>query len=274
MLAQCGRSRPIPLSSKRPSISANAAAAHTTAVVLAAGLGSRLQTVHAQRPKGFVEIGGTPIIARSVRALWTAGVRDFVFVVGWQAEAYRAWCHAEFPAAVCVDNAAFASTGSLSSLVIGAAAAPGRDLVVVESDLLYEQRALEALFAAPSSDTILISGFTQSRDEVWVYERAPGVLAQLSKGPPAERQPVGELVGLSRFSARLVAGLARAAQSLPAAAHYEDGLNALAATHPVSLLRIADLAWCEIDDPQHLERARNLVWPRVQRADAHVSPVS
>lgn len=265
--------RRLPLS-RGPSSIRGEAAASTTAVVLAAGLGSRLQAVHAQRPKGFVEIGGAPIIARSVRALQAAGVRDFVFVVGWRAEEYRAWCRAECPAATCVDNAAFATTGSLSSLLIGAAAAPGRDLVVVESDLLYEQRAVHALFEAPSADTVLVSGFTQSRDEVWIYERAPGILEHLSKTRSSGREPVGELVGLSRFSAGLVDELARAGRDLPASAHYEDGLNAIAATRAISLLRLGDLAWCEIDDPLHLDRARNVIWPRVQSADAQRSSLS
>lgn len=239
----------------------------SVAVVLAAGLGSRLRAVQ-EKPKGFVEIGGEPIIARSVRALHRAGVREFVFVVGWHAEAYRAWCAAECPGARCVDNAAYATTGSLCSLLLGAAAVPGRDLVVVESDLLYEQRAPNLLLAAPTADTVLISGFTQSGDEVWAYESAPHRLARLTKQRAAGALPAGELVGLTRMSAGLVAKLVAVAPTLAAGAHYEDGLNAVAAAHPIALLPVPDLAWCEIDDPAHLARAQARVWPRVVAADA------
>ncbi len=238
------------------------------AVVLAAGLGSRLREVHRERPKGFVEIGGEPIIARSVRALQRAGVQEFVFVVGWHAEVYRAWCAAECPGARCVDNADYATTGSLRSLLLGAAAVPGRDIVVVESDLLYEQRAADVLRSAPEADTILLSGFTGSGDEVWAYEQAPGRLARLTKQRQAGAEPVGELVGLSRLSAGLLPELALAAQTLPALAHYEDGLSALAATRPIGVLRVPDLAWCEIDDPAHLARAQEKIWPLVTAADA------
>lgn len=237
-------------------------------MVLAAGLGSRLQTVHRARPKGFVEIGGSPIIARSIQALQRAGLREFVLVVGWQAEVYRAWCAAECPGAVCVENAGYATTGSLCSLLLGAAAVPGRNIVAVESDLLYEQRAPDLLLAAPGADTVLISGFTNSGDEVWAYESAPGRLAHLSKQREAARRPAGELVGLSRLSAALLAELGPAARSLPAMAHYEDGLNALAAARPITLLPVTDLAWCEIDDPAHLARAQTVIWPRIAAAEA------
>lgn len=231
--------------------------------MLAAGLGSRLRAVHDTRPKGFVEIGGEPIIARSVAALRQAGISEFVFVVGWQAHVYRAWCTAACPGAICVDNSAYATTGSLASLLIGAAAAPGRNLVVAESDLLYEPRASQLLLAAPADDTVLISGFTRSGDEVWAYEAAPRRLAHLSKQRDPARTPVGELVGLTRMSAALLGELRAAAATLPAGAHYEDGLNALAARRPIALLPVSDLIWGEIDDPAHLARAQHELWPRI-----------
>jgi 2-aminoethylphosphonate-pyruvate transaminase len=245
----------------------------SVAVVLAAGLGSRLRAVQ-EKPKGFVEIGGEPIIARSVRALQRAGLREFVFVVGWHADVYRVWGATGCPGAIFVDNPEYATTGSLCSLLLGAAAVPGRNLVVVESDLLYEPRAPELLLAAPDADTVLISGFTQSGDEVWAYERAPRQLGRLTKQRAAGAPPAGELVGLTRMSIGLVADLVIAARTLPASAHYEDGLNVAAETRPVSLLPVSDLAWCEIDDPAHLARARQSVWPRVAAAEAvAISPL-
>jgi choline kinase len=232
-------------------------------MVLAAGLGSRLRAVHNARPKGFVEVGGMPIIARSVAALQRAGITEFVFVVGWQAEVYRQWCAVACPGARCVENHDYATTGSLASLLLGAAIVPDRNLLVVESDLLYEPRAPQLLMAAPADDTVLISGFTRSGDEVWAYESSPRRLAHLSKQRDPARAPAGELVGLTRMSAALVAGLQRAALALPASAHYEDGLNALADQRPIDLLPVPDLVWGEIDDPAHLERARHDLWPRI-----------
>ena len=138
-------------------------------MILAAGLGARLRAVHAARPKGFVEIDGRPIIARSVEALRQAGVTDFVFVIGWLGQVYRDWCQEACPEAVCVENADYATTGSLCSLMLGCAAVPGREVIVVESDLLYERRAPALLLKAPQADTVLISDFTQSGDEVWAY---------------------------------------------------------------------------------------------------------
>jgi len=240
----------------------------SVAIVLAAGLGARLRDVQSEKPKGFIEMEGIPIIERSIEALKKAGVREFVFVVGWHAEVYRAWCAESCPTAVCVDNTNYATTGSLRSLIIGAALVPGRNIVVVESDLLYEQRAPELLFSAPEMDAVLISGFTNSGDEVWVYDQPPQRLARLTKQRAGGRAPLGELVGLTRLSARSTADLIRAAEALPTAAHYEDGLNALAESHTIDLVNVHDLIWCEIDNPAHLARARETIWPKITAADA------
>jgi 2-aminoethylphosphonate-pyruvate transaminase len=230
--------------------------------------------VHGDRPKGFVEIGGRAIIARSLERLRAAGVSECVLVVGWQGHVYRAWAQGVPGVVACVENADFATTGSLRSLLLGASVVPAREVLVVESDLLYEARAVERLLASEARDVVLTSGFTRSGDEVWIYEGEPGRLRHMSKQRAAEAVPLGELVGLSRFSPTLVEMLRRVANTLPASAHYEDGLNAIAAQRSVTLLHVPDLVWCEIDDPAHLARARDDVWPRIVAADAGRVPVS
>lgn len=238
------------------------------AVILAAGLGTRLKTVHADLPKGLLEIGGEPIIRRSMSALREAGVREHVLVAGWRSDIYREWCGKNSPETRLVENPAYESTGSLRSLVCGIEAARGRDVLIVESDLLYERRAPVRLIEAGKPDAILVSGFTDSRDEVWVQPDAGGNLAHLGKRAIDGKPVLGELVGLSRLSAPLAQALERVSRNLPPTAHYEDGFNALAAAgHSLALVHVPDLAWCEIDDPGHLERARVTVWPRIIAAD-------
>src|SRR4051812_42159334 len=90
-----------------------------TAVILAAGMGSRLRSVHSEKPKGFIEVGDGPIIGRSVSLLIAAGVREIVLVAGWRNEVYREFLSSSFPDVRMVINADYANTGSLASLVIG-----------------------------------------------------------------------------------------------------------------------------------------------------------
>ncbi|MCC6414304.1 MAG: NTP transferase domain-containing protein [Opitutaceae bacterium] len=232
------------------------------AVILAAGMGSRLR---ADRPKGMIELGGGPLLGRSLGLLREAGVEEIVLVAGWRQDIYREYLEENFPAVRVLENPAFARTGSLASLLIGARATVG-NVLVVESDLLYEKRALSRLFAAPGRDTLLASGYTRSGDEVWVYAHDRR-LARLSKQAWGGAPRCGELVGLTCLSRPALDGLLAVAPALPVGAHYEDGLNAISAAHRIDVCLVDDLQWCEIDTQEHLQRAREQVWPRIQMLD-------
>ena len=60
-----------------------------TAVILAAGMGTRLGERTKHEPKGFIRIGDTPIIEQSIRKLLKAGINRIVIGTGYLAEAYE-----------------------------------------------------------------------------------------------------------------------------------------------------------------------------------------
>ncbi|MHB8381234.1 MAG: nucleotidyltransferase family protein [Candidatus Binataceae bacterium] len=63
-----------------------------TAVLLAAGRGTRLGALTADTPKPLLEVAGVPLIEHIVRALAEAGVRRFIIVTGYLGAQVEAWC--------------------------------------------------------------------------------------------------------------------------------------------------------------------------------------
>lgn len=59
---------------------------HITAVVLAGGLGTRLRSVVADRPKVLAEVNGRPFLCYLLDQLTTAGIRRIVLATGYMAE--------------------------------------------------------------------------------------------------------------------------------------------------------------------------------------------
>jgi len=59
-----------------------------TAVILAAGLGSRLSGSYNEKPKGFLPLGGTPLIERSLKLLIEAGITSIIIGTGHLHEFY------------------------------------------------------------------------------------------------------------------------------------------------------------------------------------------
>ncbi len=174
-----------------------------------------------------------------------------------------------------VHNPHFADSGSMYSLFCA------RDLVdddflLLESDLVYERRCLSACLEAQSRNVVLLTGFSQTSDAVFVASRS-GYLQGMSKDQKAlaEEAPdceiKGELVGISKISRELFSIMIEAAMvRFRTTRHmdYEgDCLVAAAQATPVECLLIEDLICCEIDDAEHLARARDSIYPAVVKKD-------
>ena len=129
---------------------------------------------------------------------------------------------------------------------------------------MYKRQAIKSLLNAPSKDIILTSGFTQSNDEVYV-EIGEGKLKNLSKKKEELKSIDAELVGIWKISMDLLNKLKEHHSSAVDAKKkdYEIAIAALSDDYPVEVLKLDDLAWCEIDNQEHLERAKKDILPRL-----------
>ncbi len=236
------------------------------AVILAAGMGTRLRDAHSGMPKGFVELDGRPIIEDSIRRLERAGVSDIVIVTGYMAEHYEQLALRFEGLVRTAHNPEYKDSGSMYSLYC-ARDVIDDDFLLLESDLVYESRALDVLINHEMSDAVLLSGATHAGDEVYV-ETADGLLVAMSKDPQQlSAAPAGELVGISKISRGLFAIMKHlAAEAFNTSLFYDyetDCLVEAARNWDIACPVVADLAWGEIDDPSHLQRVRDEVLPRL-----------
>ena len=56
------------------------------AVILAAGQGTRIRSVHGEHPKCLIEVDDTTILDRQLDALSMAGINEVAIVVGYEKE--------------------------------------------------------------------------------------------------------------------------------------------------------------------------------------------
>ena len=234
------------------------------AVILAAGQGMRLRSVVPDRPKGLIEIAGEALVARSMRLLDEYGVREVTIVAGYCAEQYATFRAGDDDVRL-LTNPSYATTGSMASFAVALNAGVAGDLLVLESDIIYERRALSAILAAPGDAATLVSGPTGAGDEVWV-DAVDGRLRAMSKRRADLPSTVGEFVGITRLSADAAAAMrAQFARFVAVHGHgrmdYETGaLVAVAQRHPIAVTVVPDLQWGEIDDERHYTRVSSMKW--------------
>jgi len=241
-----------------------------TAVILAAGMGTRLRDEVENIPKGFLRLGQQPIIEESIERLVAAGIRDIVIVTGHCADHYERLAAGQDGLVRTVHNPRFADSGSMYSLYCARDVIDDESFLLLESDLIYEPRALTELLVEPAADAILLSGPTGAGDEVWVETRDDNLVAMSKDRETLAGSVAGELVGISKISAELFTLMQEiAGRAFETSLRYDyetDCLVAAGARRPIRCPVVADLIWSEIDDPSHLHRAREQIYPRIVQA--------
>jgi choline kinase len=241
----------------------------TSAVILAAGMGQRLREIIDDKPKGLLAIDGKELVWRSLECLINHGITDITMVLGYMREKYIETLKEAFPDIKYVQNPDYAETGSMHSLLL-AREQLRSDFLLLESDLLYEDRCISSLLEDPGDEAVLISGATHSGDEVYVHGE-DGLIKYIAKKKHPDFISQGELVGISKISTDLYEKMCEFYNReirFPSDFHYEDCFSALSERMPIRYLKVEDVIWTEIDDPSHYKRALDLIYPKIIEAQA------
>jgi choline kinase len=112
------------------------------AVILAAGRGSRLAHLGADRPKCLVELAGQPLIARQVAALRRGGADDIGVVRGYRGEMI------DLPGLTYFRNDRWAGTNMVMSLAAAASWLREGPVIVSYGDIFYRSELVRNLAGA------------------------------------------------------------------------------------------------------------------------------
>jgi choline kinase len=237
-----------------------------TAVIMAAGMGTRLRELGRAAPKGFLRLGERPIVEESIERLNRCGIERTVIITGHLPEYYEDLRRRHSGRVATVHNPRYADSGSMYSLRC-ARELVDEDFLLLESDLIYERRALDVVLDFPKDNVVLLSGATGAGDEVYVSASGETIVAMSKNRSELGAPVVGELVGISKISRTLFRVMLEKASAMfgkSLKVDYEVGaLVAAAEDYPVYYTVVSDLLWAEIDDETHLERARRHIYPAI-----------
>lgn len=228
-----------------------------TAVIMAAGMGTRFGDRTELIPKGFVPAGGIPMVERSITTLKACGIGRIIIGTGYHKEHYEALAE-RIEGIECVFSPFFAETNSMYTLwncreVIG-----DDDFLLLESDLVFEQKAISALMQCPAETAMLITPVTKFQDQYYVESDDNDILTRCSINKD-ELNAKGELVGIhklsNKFFKQMCEEYAKIVDTEPKLGYEYELLNMSQRISPVFVLNVPDLLWYEIDDVDDLAYA-------------------
>ncbi len=194
------------------------------------------------------------LLERQVGYLSELGL-EVAVVVGYEQEAVRASLDASVTWLV---NPRYEEGNALSVACASHWLTAG-DSLLLDADLLYPRTLLERLLGRPRSCLLVDPGFTDSGEEVKVYARGSRVVG-LSKQQHPELSPLGESVGIFRLDRPAGASLCQALTQAAPTEDYEPVLERVLTEIEMGFETVRE-PWIEVDFPDDLERARQVILP-------------
>lgn len=233
-----------------------------SAIILAAGNGSRMGSLTADRPKCMLEVGGQPLIARQVASLNACGIWDVTVVIGYRGAQIKACLGDQVR---YVENLRYQETNSLYSLWL-ARERLARGALVLNSDVLAATALVERLLRSPAEDAVLIEPGHQLGPEEMKITLWLDLVVDLGKDLPAAEAD-GENVGIAKFgidgARRLVACLEALIASGRERAWVPLAFRELARQWPLRAVLTGGLPWTEIDFAEDLDWAQREIAPAI-----------
>lgn len=140
-----------------------------SAVLLAAGRGSRLSELTDSTHKSLLDVGGQPALGRIISALSTAGMAEVVVVTGYRAEDLHAYVASEHPdlRVTFAHNSAWQSDTNILSTEVGVSALtnPENGYLIVETDVALDSAGWQTVASTSmGSDSIWYTKGVYSRE--------------------------------------------------------------------------------------------------------------
>src|SRR5690625_911508 len=231
------------------------------AVILAAGVGSRLRPITDSKPKCMVTVAGKPILEHQISAYLDAGISNIVVVAGYRADMVQKWCEERYPKHVnVIVNSRYETTNNMYSLYLARGEVQSDGFILSNGDVVYDPSIIKDLVEHPGEDLIGTEAGSYDEEAMKVVVK-DGFIRDISKGIPKDKA-YGRSIDLYKISKKVshqlfaeidrVINTEHQLQDWTEVAIRNIVADGQAALHPYD---IGSRNWVEIDDHRDLSLA-------------------
>lgn len=220
------------------------------AFLLAAGKGSRISKNIPNIPKCTLDVGGKPLIRKTVEMLLENGI-DVTVIVGYR---YREVIRVLEGCPVhIVHNPFYDVTNSIGSLWMAENLGlfSEEDTIIANGDVFWSQEILDFMKRkVPEGDVYMLGDSNRVLDGDYFFGTENGYLKRYGKELTVEERDC-EYVGIAYVSAAFIpVFLKRLNEMIDEQCHgkwWEDAIYSLSDVHPIPVKDIAGMFWAEVD---------------------------
>lgn len=221
------------------------------AFLLAAGKGSRISKNIPNIPKCTLDVGGQPLIRKTVEMLLENSI-DVTVIVGYR---YKEIVRVLEGCPVhIVYNPFYDVTNSIGSLWMAQSQGlfdGDEDTIIANGDVFWSQEILDFMKAKAVNEVMYMLGDSgRVLDGDYFFGTENGILKRYGKELTLEERDC-EYVGIAWMSSRFVpVFLKRLDEMIDQQSHgkwWEDAIYSISAEHPIPVKDVAGMFWAEVD---------------------------
>jgi len=240
------------------------------AVILAAGMGTRLKPITDKAPKCLTEVNGIPILLNTLRNLHASGIRACTIVVGHFAHIIMDTVGSVYDGLTIeyIKNEKYQQTNDMYSLWLA------RDVLetgaaIIEGDIFFKADLLPVAISHMGTKSFYICGKYDGRSDEILIETdekkrilSIDILRNRASSPgPGRFMSSGILVTHKDFGRCLSGWLTRSVEEGKVRVLFDDIISAHIGECPLYVYEIAHSDWVEIDTPEDLRMAVRIFNP-------------
>jgi choline kinase len=245
------------------------------AVILAAGLGTRINIISGYLPKPLVRFEGMPLLEHVMSGAKEAGIERFVIVIGHQGQMVRRWFEGSSlrtTPVTWVENSEYHKKNGIS--LLKARHSVDGPFLLLMSDHIFEPKTAESLLQQQLASDEVILGVDHKLDCIFDMDDATKVVRRgdyiVRIGKDLKDYDAAD-TGMFLCTPAVFDALDAVRKD--GNCSLSDGMQYLASQRKLRAYDIEDAIWQDIDTPEMLDFAQVQSWPQPLRAE-YVEEVS
>jgi choline kinase len=236
------------------------------AVILAAGIASRLRPLTDTQPKCLLKIGTRSLLQRTFEALIQNNIHEFIVVTGYRQQQIVDFLQANYSKEHIsfIYNERYLNTNNIFSLWMTRPYAEGEDTLLLDSDILFDSRIVTRLLQDKRPDVLALNSHHLGEEEIKVITDADMRVLQISKTCSISAAR-GESIGIEKMSASYTSTLFKELDRMIQVEKlnnifYERAFERLIPQgHSFFAVDTSDLFSIELDTVNDFEQAQKLI---------------